>query len=218
VNCAFRSFIAASRTPWRPIDAVPRLCVRATAVSPVFPLVGPLPSTASADESAPSLFGSFSGTMGPSDFPSACMSDVRLLTFSDRPIAPSAVGADGISRFPCKEFPRIHRVFDSAGSEHDSHIASCPMLPSVLDNAVGTPETLISELNGWSACTPVNASPAASRRPAHDSGPVWLAGPSPYGSFIHYSLPILTGALTIQLLEAKDCHCQRSEAIPTLRS
>ncbi|MFZ0929320.1 MAG: hypothetical protein WAN11_12005, partial [Syntrophobacteraceae bacterium] len=30
-----------------------------------------------------------------------------------------------------------------------------------------------------------------------DSGPVWLAGPSPYGSFIHYSLPALTGAFSL---------------------
>ena len=97
-----------------------RLCVRAPAVCEVFPLVGPLSSTASADELAPSLFGGFSGTMGPSDFPSAYMSDVRLSTFSDRPVAPSAVGTDGTSRFPRKEFPRVLRVFDSAGLEHDS--------------------------------------------------------------------------------------------------
>jgi hypothetical protein len=26
---------------------------------------------------------------------------------------------------------------------------------------------------------------------AHDSGPVWLAGPSPYGSCIRYSMPVI---------------------------
>ena len=31
-------------------------------------------------------------------------------------------------------------------------------------------------------------------RPAHDSGPGWVASPFPYGSFIRYSLPVLTGA------------------------
>ena len=31
--------------------------------------------------------------------------------------------------------------------------------------------------------------------PPHDSGPVWFAKPSPYGSFIHCTLPVLTGAL-----------------------
>ena len=40
---------------------------------------------------------------------------------------------------------------------------------------------------------PVNASPMPSRAPAHDSGPVWLARPSPYDSFIRYSSPV-TGA------------------------
>src|SRR5208337_1775921 len=53
---------------------------------------------------------------------------------------------------------------------------------------------MISQLDIWPVCTPVNASPVPSREPAHDSGPVWLAGPSPYGSFIHYSLPAFTGA------------------------
>ena len=30
--------------------------------------------------------------------------------------------------------------------------------------------------------------------PAHDSGPVWVAGPSPYGSFIRTSTPVYPGA------------------------
>lgn len=42
-------------------------------------------------------------------------------------------------------------------------------------------------LLGWPACSPVNASPTASRRPTHDSGPVWFATPSPYDSFIRCS-------------------------------
>ena len=48
----------------------------------------------------------------------------------------------------------------------------------------------ISRLNTWPARTPVNASAAALLLPPHDSGPVWLATPSPYGSFIHYTLPV----------------------------
>jgi hypothetical protein len=28
----------------------------------------------------------------------------------------------------------------------------------------------------------------------HDSGPVWIANPSPYETFIHNTLPVLTGA------------------------
>jgi len=41
------------------------------------------------------------------------------------------------------------------------------VLPSASVNGVGTPEGLISQLDGWPACAPVNASPSASRPPAH---------------------------------------------------
>jgi hypothetical protein len=53
----------------------------------------------------------------------------------------------------------------------------------------------ISRLNTWPARTPVNASPGPLRGPAHDSGPVWLAMPSPYDSFIQHTSPVLIGAL-----------------------
>ena len=52
----------------------------------------------------------------------------------------------------------------------------------------------ISRLDTQPARTPVNASPEALRLPAHDSGPVWVATPSLYDSFIHYIPPILIGA------------------------
>jgi hypothetical protein len=32
------------------------------------------------------------------------------------------------------------------------------------------------------------------RTTTHDSGPEWIATPSPYGSFIHNTLPVLPGA------------------------
>src|SRR5437016_13939330 len=40
------------------------------------------------------------------------------------------------------------------------------------------------------------ASCPASRLTTHDSGSVWLATPSPYGSFIRSSTPVYPGALT----------------------
>jgi hypothetical protein len=52
----------------------------------------------------------------------------------------------------------------------------------------------ISRLNTWPARSPVNASPSPSRATAHDSGPVWVATPLPYDSFIHDISPVLTGA------------------------
>src|SRR5215813_10528915 len=52
----------------------------------------------------------------------------------------------------------------------------------------------MSRLNTPPACAPVNASLPALRPQAHDSEPVWLARPSPYGSFIHTSTPVYPGA------------------------
>ncbi len=62
--------------------------------------------------------------------------------------------------------------------------------PSASENSVGTPDCLISQLNGWPACAPVNASPPALRPSTHDSGSGWLAGPFPCDSCIHDSLPV----------------------------
>ncbi len=37
--------------------------------------------------------------------------------------------------------------------------------------------------NGWPVNTPVNASPHTSRYATHDSGTLWIAGPSMVGDF-----------------------------------
>jgi hypothetical protein len=47
----------------------------------------------------------------------------------------------------------------------------------------------VSELDGWPACAPVNASPTRLPASAHDSGSRWFAIPFSCGSFIRYSLP-----------------------------
>ena len=52
--------------------------------------------------------------------------------------------------------------------------------------ALGSP---LSRLNTQPATPLANASPMTSRSAAHDTGPVRLARPSPYGTCIHYSLP-----------------------------
>ena len=49
-----------------------------------FPLVRPLSSTDSAAAFGPALFVRFFGTMGLSDSPETCMSDVQPTAFSDR--------------------------------------------------------------------------------------------------------------------------------------
>ena len=64
------------------------------------------------------------------------------------------------------------------------------VLPSAMLNDVGTPVTIISQLNALPALPPVNASMAALRPATHDSGPGWIANPFLYDSFIHNSTPV----------------------------
>jgi hypothetical protein len=55
----------------------------------------------------------------------------------------------------------------------------------------------LSRLNTLPACSPVNASRADLRLPAHDSGPGWLATPYLYDSFIRDFPPVYPGALQL---------------------
>jgi hypothetical protein len=61
--------------------------------------------------------------------------------------------------------------------------SSCGLPPPF--HRVGTPIGAISELNGWSASSSVNASPTALRPPAHNSGPRWVATPFLCGLLLH---------------------------------
>ena len=63
-------------------------------------------------------------------------------------------------------------------------MASWTVLPSERGTTSAPRMSEISRLNTWPTCSPVNASPAPLRAPAHDSGPAWLARPSLYGSLI----------------------------------
>ena len=113
--------------------------------------------------------------------------------FPMRSAAPSAVDKNGISRFPCKVFPSMLGVSDRAKLPHVSRYrrAGCS-LP--LPTTASAPRSLraISRLNTQPKRTPVNASPWPLRTTTHDSGPEWIATPSPYGSFIHNTSPVLT--------------------------
>jgi hypothetical protein len=71
-------------------------------------------------------------------------------------------------------------------------MAHPPVLPSAMLNDVGTPITIISQLNTQPACASVNASMAALRLATHDSRPGWIATPFLYDSFIHNSTPVLS--------------------------
>ena len=126
----------------------------------------------------PALFPAFTGTMPMCDFPAACMSGLWPQAFPDRPdgrLRLVATGTAGISRFSCMERPRMRRVSDSAGPMARLALSPRIVLPSLPHNEVGTPEWVISELNGWPACSPVNAYDVPLRPRRHDSGPWWVA-------------------------------------------
>lgn len=65
----------------------------------------------------------------------------------------------------------------------------------------------ISWLNGWPVNTPVNASPHTSRYATHDSGTLWIAGPSMVGDFhplISTGLPAHTVFIYSSFIEGED--------------
>ena len=126
----------------------------------------------------PALFPAFTGTTPMSDFPTACMSGVRPQAFPDRSddgLRATPTDAAGISRFSCRERPRMHRVLDSAGPMTRLALTPPIVLPSLPGHEVGTPKRVISELNTWPALSPVNAYRRSLRTDRHDSGPWWVA-------------------------------------------
>jgi hypothetical protein len=113
------------------------------------------------------------------------------LDFPMRSAAPSATDERGISRFPLAVLGRVLGVSDRAGSVGASRWRRrrC-CLPLVSTASAPRSESCISRLNTRPVPPPVNASPALSRAPAHDSGPAWLATPSPYDTFVHCTAPV----------------------------
>lgn len=95
-----------------------------------------------------------------------------------------------ISRFPRKEL--LHMPGSLTTPDRPGTRAGAPVHVAFrLLYAVGIRNTPVSRLDGWPMLSPVNASPAPSREPAHDSGPVWVATPSTAGD----SHPLLLAGL-----------------------
>src|SRR5262249_49876274 len=116
--------------------------------------------------------------------------------FPMRSARPVCADTRRLSRFPYVMFPYMRGVSGRAGSLDVLRWRrrGCG-LPHTL-RCVGTPEwppcggLLISRFNGRPARTPVNASSPSLRLATHDSGPVWVATPSPYDSCIH-NIPLV---------------------------
>ena len=107
--------------------------------------------------------------------------DARILAAFAR-----AVGDVSVSMIT----PEMHGVSDRAGSRRVSRYRRARWSLPLLLTASAPRRNCLSRLNTRPARTPVNASTPPSRATPHDSGPVWVANPSPYESFIHYTSPV----------------------------
>src|SRR4029453_909294 len=115
------------------------------------------------------------------------------LDFSMRPKC-AFLGGDRTSRFPCKLFPRLPGVSDCARYQRPSPLR-------FVDCRLPHPPTRsasricgFSQLNSQPTVSSVNASTDGFLHPSHDSRSLWLARPLTYDSFIHYNLPVYSGA------------------------
>lgn len=103
---------------------------------------------------------------------------------------------NGISRFPSKVHPYMRGVFDRARSQGvlPKRPLGCCLPPISRTSAPRSNPPRggahISQLNTQPVRSPVNASPATLRTPMHDSGPMWLAKPSMYKTFIYNTSPV----------------------------
>jgi hypothetical protein len=99
-------------------------------------------------------------------------------------------------RFPSKVRPYLRGVVDRAGSPGASPWR-CPefRLPQISTASAPRSNPPRAGASIWRLNTPparsrVNASPSPLRTPIHASGPMWLAGPSMYRTFIYNTLPV----------------------------
>src|SRR6516225_6541599 len=69
-------------------------------------------------------------------------------------------------------------------------LALLDMLPSTTQTVSAPGISFLSRLTSWPARSPADASPTASRMPAHGLGPMWAAIPSSQWTCTTYSLPV----------------------------
>ena len=124
-----------------------------------------------------------------------CSSDLYVLELPGAACGPSRRWRSWDLPVPVRGVSGRARGLRPRGVPSRLALATRRVWPSAYLHGVGTPEwSKISRLDTRPARTPVNASPPASRPSAHDSGPVWVATPSPYDSSIRCTSPVLTGA------------------------
>ena len=116
------------------------------------------------------------------------------LDFPTRPAAPSVAGELSTSRFSCEVFPYVHGVSDRAGPGRISRyrcVRWClPLLPTT--SASRSEPSFAAQYPARTyPCQRFDAPLAGT---PHDSGPLWVANPSAYDSFIHNTSPVYPGA------------------------
>src|SRR6516164_1113744 len=112
------------------------------------------------------------------------------LDFPTRPEALTAPGGQGISRFPRKVLPYVLGVSDRAGLRCASRYRRPRCCLPLLLTASASRSKFLTRLNTRPARSPVHASTPPLRAAPQDSGPGWVANPSPYDFFIHYTSPV----------------------------
>jgi len=158
----------------------PRHGVRLLVCSAPFPLASSLPSTCSAGPLGRPLCAGFLGTLQLADSLHPSLTGVplgctgRTWPYGARPDAgPPGFRSPGCHA--CRGLrPRRVRLRLAR--------TAYPLWPSACAARVGTQDWPIAGRNTLPACAPVNAAPTPLPTPAHDSGPVWLAGPSLSGT------------------------------------
>ena len=177
-----------------------RRCVRDTLRSGEFPLATPLPSATSAARSPrPCL--ALRLYYGGVRLPAPVHLRRTSVDFPERSGSSAPQDRCRASRLPCEMQPHMPGVSDRAGSSDVSRYR-CRQYGLPLPVTASAPRSdrsyrcgeSFSRLNTQPRRPPVNASPPPLRTTAHDSGPVWLATPSPYDTRSHNISPALAGA------------------------
>src|SRR5262249_11373147 len=127
---------------------------------------------------------------GPVRLPLAVHRQRASVDFLTRPAVPSTTGDQGLSRFSREVCPSMLGVSDRAGLRRVLRWRRTGWSLPPSSTASASRSRLLSRLNTRPARSPVNASLPSSWATAHDSGPVWLAMPSPYDSFIRNTSPV----------------------------
>jgi len=158
---------------------------------------GDLLSSTDSATAVAALFARVDSTTKSSDFPSACMSAVPSVRFSDRPRTPQRSGnrwdlpvlASGVSTHA--QGLRLRRVRLGLAILGSDDVA----FPKTGQGRHA--EGVISEFNGWPACTPCPCNTHEVTLISVGFGAERLARPFSYDSFIRYFRPVYPGAFPV---------------------